>query len=90
MSKLIMWNLMSLDGFFEGAKNWGLDWHEYVWGDELERISIGQLHSADRLMFGRVTYEGMAAYWRTAKGAVAELLNSIPKVVISRTLDKAD
>lgn len=90
MSRLIMWNLISLEGFFEGAKSWELDWHDYVWGEELERLSIEQLHSADRLLFGRVTYEGMAAYWRTEKGEVADLMNSIPKVVVSRTLDKAD
>lgn len=90
MSKLIMWNMISLDGFFEGAKSWDLDWHEYVWGEELERLSIEQLRSADRLLFGRVTYEGMAAYWRNAQGEVADLMNSIPKVVFSRTLEKPD
>jgi dihydrofolate reductase len=41
-------------------------------------------------MFGRVTYEGMANYWATAKGEVAELMNSVPKVVFSTTLDRAD
>jgi hypothetical protein len=35
-----MWNLLTLDGYFEGAKSWELDWHEYVWGEELERLSI--------------------------------------------------
>jgi len=90
MSKLIMWNLLTLDGYFEGAKSWELDWHEYVWGEELERIAIEQLRSADRLLFGRVTYEGMAAYWRGAEGEVADLMNSIPKVVFSRTIHKTD
>jgi dihydrofolate reductase len=90
MSKLVMWNLISLDGLFQGAKNWELDWHDYVWGDELERLSIEQLRSADRLLFGRVTYEGMAAYWRTAQGEIADLMNSLPKIVISQTLDRAD
>jgi len=90
MSRLIMWNLVSLDGFFEGAKNWDLGWHETAWGEELERLSVQQLRSADRLLFGRVTYEGMAAYWLTAEGEVAELMNSIPKVVFSRTLKRAE
>jgi dihydrofolate reductase len=90
MGKLIMWNLLTLDGYFEGAKSWELDWHEQVWGEELERLSIEQLHSADRLLFGRVTYEGMAAYWRSAHGEVADLMNSIPKVVFSRTLERPD
>ncbi len=90
MRKLIMWNLVTLDGNFEGEKSWELDWHEEVWGEELERLSIEQLHSADRLLFGRVTYEGMAAYWRAAQGEIADLMNSIPKIVFSRTLERAD
>jgi len=42
MSKLIMWNLLTLDGFFEGAKSWDLEWHHLFWGPELERFSIDQ------------------------------------------------
>ena len=92
MSRLVMWNLITLDGYFEGAKPWDLDFHNTVWGEELERLSIEQLHGADRLIFGRATYEGMAAYWQTAEGegAVADLMNRLPKVVCSRTLEKAD
>src|SRR5262249_34246769 len=73
-----------------GPKRWDLDWHEYVWGDELERLSLEQLRSAEMLLFGRVTYEGMVGYWASAHGAVADLMNAIPKIVFSRTLGKAD
>ncbi len=90
MRNLIMWNLMTLDGFFEGAKSWDLDWHNYAWGEELERISAEQLKTIDTLLFGRVTYEGMASYWTTAKEEVADAMNSIPKIVFSKTLAKAD
>ena len=90
MRRLITWNMVSLDGFFEGAKSWELDWHEYVWGEELEQLSIEQLKSADMLLFGRVTYQGMSSYWPSATGEVADLMNNIPKVVFSRTLDKAE
>jgi dihydrofolate reductase len=90
MSKLIMWNLVTLDGFFEGAKSWDLDFHQSVWGDELERLSIEQLRSADSLLFGRVTYQGMAGYWQTTTGEVADFMNRLPKVVVSRTLERAD
>ena len=85
-----MWNLITLDGYFEGTKSWELPWHEQVWGEELERFSLDQLQSADMLVFGRVTYEGMAAYWQTARGAIADYMNSLPKVVCSRTLQAAD
>jgi dihydrofolate reductase len=87
--RLIMWNLVTLEGFFEGPNKWDLDWHEHVWGDELQRFSLEQQKTTDALLFGRVTYEGMAAHWSTAKGATAEFMNSVPKVVFSRTLDRA-
>ncbi len=90
MSRLVMWNLMTLDGCFEGPTQWDLSFHEYVWGPELEQLSLEQLRTAGALLFGRVTYEGMAAYWRTETGAIAELMNSIPKIVFSRTLAQAD
>ena len=90
MRKLIMWNLLTLDGYFEGAKSWELDWHNDVWGEELERFSIDQLRTADMLLFGRVTYEGMASYWRGANGEVADFMNNLPKVVFSQTLKTAD
>jgi dihydrofolate reductase len=90
MRRLIMWNLLTLDGFFEGAASWDLDFHRDVWGGELERFSIEQLRTADMLLFGRVTYEGMAAYWQTAQGEDADLMNSLPKAVCSRTLGRAE
>jgi dihydrofolate reductase len=88
--KLIMWNLITLDGYFEGEKSWDLPWHEQMWGEELEQFSLEQLQSADMLVFGRVTYEGMAAYWQTATGAIADYMNSLPKLVCSRTLQSVE
>lgn len=93
MRKLIMWNVITVDGYFEGEKNWDLSFHNTIWGPELEKLSLEQLHSADYLVFGRVTYEGMSAYWKTADGEQAEiarLMNSIPKLVFSRTLKEVD
>lgn len=89
MRKLILWNLVTLDGLFEGRKPWEIDWHEDVWGEELKQFSLEQARSADTLLFGRVTYEGMAAHWPTAKGETADFMNSVPKVVFSRTLEQA-
>lgn len=85
-----MWNIITLDGYFEGDNNWDLDFLQMVWGPELEKISIDQLKSADFLVFGRVTYEGMAAHWKTAEGEIAELMNNIPKLIFSRTLNSVD
>lgn len=90
MRKLIMWNMVTLDGYFEGENNWDLAFHDLVWSKELEQLSIEQLQSADMLVFGGTTYEGMAKYWTTAKGAIADLMNRIQKVVCSPTLKSAD
>jgi dihydrofolate reductase len=90
MRKVIMWNLVTLDGFFEGPKSWDIGWHEYVWGDELERISLEQAKSIGMLLFGRVTYQGMAGFWQSQKGEIADFMNEVPKVVFSRTLPKAE
>lgn len=85
-----MWNIITLDGYFEGDNHWELPFHEVVWGEELEKLSVEQLHAADCLVFGRVTYEGMAAHWKNATGEIADLMNEIPKLVCSRTLTSAD
>jgi dihydrofolate reductase len=89
MRKLIVWNMMTLDGYFEGPKPWEIDYHEYVWGEELERFSLEQAKEVGTLLFGRRTYDGMAAYWSTATGDIAEFMNSVPKVVFSNTLQTA-
>ena len=88
MTRLIAWNLMTLDGFMEGPGH-DLSWHMDVWGDELEQLSIAQLKSAGALMFGRVTYDLMANYWPNEAGEAAEVarfMNGLPKFVFSRTL----
>jgi dihydrofolate reductase len=90
MRKLIAWNLVTLDGYFEGASPWELDWLGQVWGEELEAFSLEQGRDAAALLFGRKTYEGMAAHWSSSTGAIADFMNSVPKVVFSRTLKQVD
>jgi len=87
MARLIQWNMVSLDGYFEGAMSWQIDWFQPLFNDELERFSVEQLRRADALLFGRTTYEGMAAYWPSASGEAAEYINSLPKIVFSSTLE---
>jgi dihydrofolate reductase len=88
MRKLVMWNLMSLDGYIEGP-NRAIDWHEYYWGPELEALSKETGWQAGALLFGRVTYELMAGYWPTATGEIADYMNGLPKFVFSRRLKAA-
>jgi dihydrofolate reductase len=82
-----MWNMVTLDGFFEGPNKGQIDW--FLFDDELEKYIIESQMAADTLLFGRVTYEGMAAYWPTAEGRIADFMNNVLKVVFSRTLQSA-
>ena len=92
MRRVIMFNLISLDGFFEGASKWELGWHQV--DEEFNEFALAQLDQADGLIFGRVTYQGMAAYWTAADARkndphMAAKMNSISKYVFSNTLAKA-
>jgi dihydrofolate reductase len=92
MRKLIMFNLVTIDGFFAGP-NSEIDWHNV--DTEFTEFAIDQLTSADGLLFGRVTYQLMASYWPTPDAArqapvVAAKMNSISKVVVSRSLTNVE
>ncbi len=92
MRKVIVFNMISLDGFFEGA-NQEIDWHHV--DDEFNQFAVDQLHQADTLIFGRKTYDLMANYWPTQNAInddpiVAGLMNGINKIVFSKSLKTAD
>jgi len=92
MRKVIFQMMISVDGYFEGP-NREIDWHNV--DNEFNDYAIGFLNSVDTLLFGRVTYELMAAYWPTDSALsddpiVADKMNSLEKIVFSRTLKKAD
>ncbi|MGC0143662.1 dihydrofolate reductase family protein [Pseudactinotalea sp. Z1732] len=91
MGALIAWNVVSADGFFEGVDPWDLSHHEYIWGEDLRRLSLDIGREAGLLVFGRNTYEGMAAHWPTdtTEPEIADYMNSIAKLVASRTLTEA-
>ena len=91
MRKLIFFMLVSLDGFYEGPGH-SIDWHNV--DGEFNEFAIAQLDSVDTLLFGRVTYEMMAAYWPSVAAArndpvTAEAMNRLQKIVFSRTLPEA-
>jgi dihydrofolate reductase len=92
MRKLIVFNHVSLDGYFvdiNGDMSWAkadhrdAEWNAFV----TDNASGGGV-----LVFGRITYELMAGFWRTpfaieSMPKVADGMNSMPKVVFSKTLD---
>lgn len=92
MAKVIVWNLVTLEGFFEGKEKWDLDFHGDAWGEELSALSSEFGREAGLLVFGRVTYEGMKAYWTSAEeeGETKGFMNALPKLVASRSLTGSD
>ena len=91
MRRLYLFNLITLDGFFDGP-NGDLSWHNV--DDEFHEFATDQLNETDTILFGRRTYQMMASYWPTENAIkndpiVAGKMNSLPKVVFSKTLTKA-
>ncbi|HEV7165711.1 MAG TPA: dihydrofolate reductase family protein [Gammaproteobacteria bacterium] len=94
MRKLIVFNNVTLDGYFTDAHG-DMRWAYDVKPDaEFDAFVASNASGGGQLLFGRVTYELMAAYWPTAEALkanpiVAAGMNSMPKVVFSRSLAQA-
>ena len=94
MGKLVVFNSISLDGYFVDA-NGDMSWaHSGAEDDEWDEFVAANASGGGQLVFGRITYELMASYWPTAAAlqndpVVAERMNNLPKLVFSRTLDEA-
>jgi dihydrofolate reductase len=91
MRDVIIFDAITLDGFFEGPGN-DISWHRV--DDEFNDFSWEQIKGCDTIMFGRKTYELMAAYWPSSEAVTsdpvtAELMNTWPKIVFSRTIKEA-
>lgn len=92
MRKVLAFEMITLDGYFEGP-NGGIDWHNV--DVEFNQFALEQIATVETLVFGRKTYEGMASYWPTPMAleddpVVAERMNTLPKIVFSRTLAQAN
>jgi dihydrofolate reductase len=92
LRKLKVFNAVSLDGYFSDAHG-DMSWaHKH--DDEWLKFASENASGGGELVFGRVTYEMMAGYWPTPEAlkdapVVAEHMNSLPKLVFSRTLETA-
>jgi len=91
MPKLIVYNSMSLDGYFTDA-NGDMSW-AHKRDPEWQAFISENARGGGQLLFGRITYELMAAFWPTPLAAqsnpiVVERMNGLRKFVFSRTLDQ--
>jgi dihydrofolate reductase len=92
MRKIFAFLMTTVDGYYEGPNR---EFDFWVLDDEFDEFSVEQLDEVDTLLFGRVTYEGMAAYWPTPAAErdnprVAARMNELSKLVVSRTLDTVE
>jgi dihydrofolate reductase len=96
MSKLIVSEFVTLDGGIEdpgGAEGspyggWAFKFEQ---GEEGMKFKLDETMGAGSLLLGRKTYEGFAAAWPSRSGdSISDKLNSMPKYVVSSTLEQAD
>src|SRR5271165_3509096 len=95
MGKIIISDNVSLDGVIqdpagdEGFRVGG--WVGVIAGrPELAKVTLDEALGTDALLLGRRSYEWLAARWPSRTGALADRLNSLPKYVVSSTLEDPD
>jgi len=96
MRNVVVTEFITLDGVFEdpgGAeKTEHGGWSFKFWSEESGKFKYDELVAADAMLLGRITYQGFAAAWpeMTDEAGFADRMNSLPKYVASRTLDKLE
>ena len=92
MGRIVVTEFVSLDGVVE-APGGGEDFRHGGWsfeisrGDEGDKFKLDETLASEALLLGRVTYEGFAAAWPTRDGEFADKFNTMPKYVVSSTLE---
>jgi dihydrofolate reductase len=86
MRKVVAVELVSVDGVMESPEEWAFSYSN----DEMNEANASGMASSDALLLGRVTYEGLAAFWPHQPGGVpmVDYINSVPKFVVSTTLEE--
>jgi dihydrofolate reductase len=92
VGRIVVTEFVSLDGVVEdpgGAEDfvYGGWSFEFSRGEEGDAFKLQETRSSAALLLGRRTYEGFAAAWPSREGEFADLFNSMPKYVVSSTLE---
>ncbi|HKA48656.1 MAG TPA: dihydrofolate reductase family protein [Candidatus Dormibacteraeota bacterium] len=95
MGRIVVTEFVSLDGVMEdpgGAEDFKYGgWSfEISRGDEGDKFKVDEALDAEALLLGRKTYQGFAAAWPSRSGEFADKFNSMPKYVVSSTLEQAE
>jgi dihydrofolate reductase len=91
MGRLVINNAMTVNGAFEAPSPEPDGW--LVLDPDSNSVSLEQFLVADAMVLGRKTYQGLAAVWPTlvddpTLGVFADRMNSMPKYVVSRSLQE--
>jgi dihydrofolate reductase len=87
MGQLTAISFITLDNVVEDPHLWSGAYQS----DDTDQLNDEILRESDVLLLGRVTYEGFAAAWPSRSGdSISDKLNSMPKYVVSSTLEQAD
>jgi dihydrofolate reductase len=95
MGKIVITENVSLDGVIEdptgaeGSARGGWFW-EIDRGEDGERFTLEKTLAAEALLLGRRTFGFFAATWPPRGGELADKMNSMPKYVVSSTLEDPD
>jgi dihydrofolate reductase len=95
MGRIVVTEFVSLDGVME-APGGGESFKHAGWtfkierGKEGDKFKLDETLNSEALLLGRLTYEGFAAAWPSIKNEFADKFNSMPKYVVSSTLEKAE
>lgn len=89
MRKLIVQELITVDGYVAGPGG-ELDFFETVSDySHVDRDNLRLLEDVDTILLGAATYRMFVQYWPTADETVANVVNTLPKLVFSSTLERA-
>ena len=80
---------VSIDGFVSTPDGRN-DWVFPNFDDEFIADTMQLLRSLDTILLGRVNYEEQSSSWANADGPLAEIMNNVPKIVFSNTLESVD
>jgi dihydrofolate reductase len=95
VGRIVVTEFVSLDGVIE-APGGGENFRHGGWsfeidrGDEGDKFKLDETLSSEALLLGRVTYEGFAEAWPSREGEFADKFNTMPKYVVSTTLEEPD
>ena len=86
MRRVVATEFLALDGVVEAPEKWSGPY----WNDEIATFKHAGLFASDALLLGKLTYEGFAAAWpgRTDEEGFADRMNTLPKHVVSTTLQE--